>query len=447
MHKKVRSSKSPQVRLPDRTPNLYEERQVTSHWLPVKHRQFDQQERLSHTSNAGVDFPISTWGEELAPPVLSKSSDSVAVIDQWTAEVHGSSPEIGVWNGNALDLSHLKEMPIFSIVVDVSLSEKSTDILTWIQHRYGKLRKGLLKMNVRLWLFSLPDDFAPSSSPLSVSVRFLEVSLHEERKFDSLMLRLPEHLQGLQLAEICERRSALSLASHLPRFTELRFLDFEACAFDLADQPEAVYSLGFALSQLSMLERLSLAHNCITGCLADLLSPLQHGLKMLDLSSCYLNDDDLAYLGESFHRPTLRSLSLASNELGTHWNRLQTLVVQLGGYGSSLRILDLSSNEFVESQMAFLCRTMLGPLASLALLDLSWHELPLASVTDIVELLASKTNLRTFCLSTPTDMDECGYGQADSWQSFVDFFRALTTKHREGAYPAKSPLTLHWCLM
>lgn len=272
------------------------------------------------------------------------------------------------------------------------------------------------------------------------------MSLHEERKFDALVSRLPEHIQGLQLSEICERRSALTLAAQLARFDSVRFLDFGACAFDLADQPEAVNSLAFALSQLPRLERLSLAHNCLTGCLAELLSSVQHGLKLLDLSSCYLNDDDLAYLGESSHRTTLRSLSLASNELGTHWDRLQLLITQLGGSGSSLRILDLSSNEFAESQLIAISRSMLGPLCSLSLLDLSWHELPMTSLVSIVELLASKTGLRTFCLSTPTDMQESGYGHPDSWQNFVDFFRDLTTKLRGVGY-ARFPLTLHWCLM
>ena len=272
------------------------------------------------------------------------------------------------------------------------------------------------------------------------------MSLHEERKFDALVARLPEHIHGLQLSEICERRSALTLAMQLSRFYNVRFLDFGACAFDLADQPEAVSSLAFALSQLPRLERLSLAHNCLTGFLAELLSPLQHGLKLLDLSSCYLNDDDLAYLSESSHRTTLRSLSLASNELGTHWDRLQSLMIQLGGSGSSLRILDLSSNEFVESQLMAISRAMLGPLCSLSLLDLSWHELPLSSLIAIVELLASKTTLRTFCLSTPTDMQESGYDQPESWQQFVDFFSGLTTKNRETGY-GRSPLNLHWCLM
>jgi hypothetical protein len=71
--------------------------------------------------------------------------------------------------------------------------------------------------------------------------------------------------------------------------------------------------------------------------------------------------------------------------------------------------------------------------------------LPLSQLVYIIELLAEKTLLRTFCLSTPVDMAECGYDQPESWQMFVDFTTALTTKHR--SRHGRSPLTLHWCLM
>ena len=289
------------------------------------------------------------------------------------------------------------------------------------------------------------DEFAPSPSPVSVTVRFLEVNLHEERKLEALMDRLPENIIGLKLIEICERRSALTLASQLDRFSSVRYLDLGSCAFDLADHPQAVESMSFALGQLPRLERLSLAHNRLTDCLASLLTPLQRGLELLDLSSCSLSGaTDLVYLGNSSHRTTLRSLSLASNELGSHWEQLLHLMDRLGN-GTSLRILDLSSNDFVEQQLTILSRATLGSLSALSLLDLSWHELSLSSLVSIVELLASKTNLRTFCLSTPIDMVESGYDQPDSWQGFVNFTEALTAKHREEQL--RPSLTLHWCLM
>jgi hypothetical protein len=72
--------------------------------------------------------------------------------------------------------------------------------------------------------------------------------LHEERKLDALMDQLPEHFIGLKFIEICERRSALTLASHMGHFTSVRCLDLGSCAFDLTDHPQAVELMAFALS-------------------------------------------------------------------------------------------------------------------------------------------------------------------------------------------------------
>jgi len=355
---------------------------------------------------------INLWTANIAPNVHS----SAKVV---------SEAEIGVWNGNALDLSHLTEMPLFSVMIDASISEKSWDILMWIRQRY--------------------DDFLPSPSPVTLQIRFLEVSLYEEHKFRTIISRLPENIQALQLAEIFEKRSAETLASYLPRFQAVRFLDFGSCAFDLADDPRLVDTVAVALGQLPRLQRISLAHNSLTSRLGRLLSQLPHGLVLLDVSYCSLNEDDLLYLGDSIHCHSLHSLNLGSNELGLHWHLMLPLLDKLGS-SSNLRILDLSSNEFVESQFVTLCRMSMVSLPSLSLLDLSWHELTLATMIDIIELLSSKSTLRTFCLSTPVDMAEAGYDQPESWQSFVSFTYQLTEKYRLTG-SNRYPLSLHWCLM
>jgi len=357
------------------------------------------------------DFEISTFDPNQLNSWPQKSNKEV---------VASSEAEIGVWNGNALDLSHLTEMPLFTVIIDASISEKSWDILVWIRQRY--------------------DDFLPSPSPVTIHIRFLEVSLFEEHKLGNIISRLPENIQGLHLAEIFENRSAQTLASYLPRFQTVRFLDLGSCAFDLGDQPRSLANIATALAQLPRLQRLSLAHNSINGCLSRLLSEFQHGLTLLDLSYCCLNEEDLLFLGDSIHWHSLHSLNLGSNELGLHWHLILPLLDKLG---SNLRILDLSSNEFVESQFVALCRMSMVSLSSLSLLDLSWHELTLSTMVHIIELLSSKSSLRTFCLSTPTDMADAGYDQPESWQSFVDFINQLTVKHRSGRYP----LSLHWCLM
>lgn len=269
--------------------------------------------------------------------------------------------------------------------------------------------------------------------------------MHEERKLESLMDRLPAAFIGIKFSEICENRSAVALASHIPRFTSIRFLDLGSCAFDLADHPYAVELMAFALSQLPFLERLSLAHNRLTDCLASLLSPIQQGLHLLDLSSCSLSNSDLAYLGESSHRKTLRALSLAANELACHWEQIEPFIGKLGCGATNLRILDISSNDFLETQLTVLSRIILVSLPGLSLLDLSWHELSLTCMVSMVELLASKTNLRTLCLSTPIDMAECGYDQPERWQVFVKYIDEIAFKHREKQL--KPILHFHWCLI
>uniref|UniRef100_A0A0P6EMT9 Leucine-rich repeat-containing protein 14 n=1 Tax=Daphnia magna TaxID=35525 RepID=A0A0P6EMT9_9CRUS len=428
LHKKIQSSKKLAMKHKNswtakRPLVTLEVKDVFDYWEPDAISSLHSCEPTFENSN----FDISTWDMNAEVSAWSAAQSSLASVDKNCDEAYcqqGKSPEIGVWNGNALDFNHLTDMPFFNITIDASISEKSNDILSWIQQRY--------------------DEFAPSSSPVSVTFRFLEINLHEERKLEALMDQVPEHVIGLKFVEICERRSVLTLSSHIDHFSSVSYLDLGSCAFNLADHSQAVESMSVAFSHLRCLERLSLAHNQIAGCLADLLIPLQHGLELLDLTSCRLNDDDLSYLGESAHCRTLRSLSLAANELGLQWGKVIPLLDQIGKR-SSLQILDLSSNDFVESQLLVLSRTTLGPLSSLALFDLSWHELSLASLISIVELLASKTNLRTFCLSTPIDMLENGYDHSDSWQRFVNLTEALTAKHREGNL--RPSLTLHWCLM
>ena len=370
--------------------------------------------------NVFSSFEISTFD----PNQIDSWSPNITPVSHFNTKI-ASETEIGVWNGNALDLSHLTEMPLFTVIVDASISEKSSDILMWIRQRY--------------------DDFLPSPSPVTIKIRFLEVSLHEEHQFRTIISRLPENIQALQLAEIFEKRSAETLASYLPRFQAVRFLDFGSCAFDLTDDPRLVDTIAAALGQLPQLQRLSLAHNSMTSYLGQFLSQLSHGLALLDVSCCGLNEDDLLYLGDSIHCLSLHSLNLGSNELGSYWHLLLPLLDKLGS-SSNLRFLDLSSNEFVESQFVTLCRKSLVSLPSLSLLDLSWHELTLATMIEMIELLSSKSRLRTFCLSTPIDMAEAGYDQPESWQSFVDFTYQLTEKYRP-ASSGRYPLSLHWCLM
>lgn len=150
MHKKKgRTKNKPQVRsspIPDPSPTDYE--RVVSHWLPVKEPQqtIMEQKKEEKVTADETKFEISTWGDELANSstwggefVCTSTTNGCDQPSETVSSFQNgnNSPEIGVWNGNALDLSHLDEMPIFRINIDAAISEKSADILTWIQHRYG----------------------------------------------------------------------------------------------------------------------------------------------------------------------------------------------------------------------------------------------------------------------------------------------------------------------
>jgi hypothetical protein len=126
LHKKVRA-KQLQLMVRQQQQQQYT---TTSHWDSNPEtigywspEQFQHPEVAAEIREVEPTFEISTWGKE--------------ELKITPTEALSKSPEIGVWNGNAIDLSHLTEMPIFTIIIDTCISEKSTDILTWIQQRYG----------------------------------------------------------------------------------------------------------------------------------------------------------------------------------------------------------------------------------------------------------------------------------------------------------------------
>lgn len=103
---------------------------VIDEWQPVEH----VTSISSVTTTNESTFEISTWREEEISG--TKASLDRTLSNSCRSDEERKSPEIGVWNGNVLDFSHLTEMPSFNITIDASVSEKSNDILTWIQQRY-----------------------------------------------------------------------------------------------------------------------------------------------------------------------------------------------------------------------------------------------------------------------------------------------------------------------
>lgn len=130
LHKKVRAKQQPK---PICTPQQHSmDHQAIDYWLPEPSNANSHPVELKEEAT----FEISTWGGEEIQQASSSSATWNLEPPLATSSVSEAS-EIGVWNGNAIDLSHLTEMPIFAIIIDTSISEKSSDILTWIQQRYG----------------------------------------------------------------------------------------------------------------------------------------------------------------------------------------------------------------------------------------------------------------------------------------------------------------------
>lgn len=145
MHKKMRLCKQQTVK---QNRNLSCNRQspnsslktnddvIIDYWEPPASPIIDTVDVTSVTSESST-FEISTWGDEISSTLPDAEPERLVDISQcndvWQGE---KNPEIGVWNGNALDFSHLTEMPLFNITIDASISEKSNDILSWIQQRY-----------------------------------------------------------------------------------------------------------------------------------------------------------------------------------------------------------------------------------------------------------------------------------------------------------------------
>jgi hypothetical protein len=145
LHKKMRSCKKLAMKQKNsaasaakRLPDTWEANDVIDYWQPELGNISDAAAVDGASGTFESTFEISTWSEET--PVVSATQPSVNSGSNkcddayWQGEK--STPEIGVWNGNALDFSHLINMPFFNITIDASISEKSNDILSWIHQRY-----------------------------------------------------------------------------------------------------------------------------------------------------------------------------------------------------------------------------------------------------------------------------------------------------------------------
>ena len=145
LHKKMRNCKKLAMKQKNsaasaaKRPDTWETNDVIDYWQPETANNSGAAAAVDGaTGTCESMFEISTWSEE--SPVMSATQPPVSSVSNKCDDVYcqgeKNPPEIGVWNGNELDFSHLIDMPFFNITIDASISEKSNDILSWIHQRY-----------------------------------------------------------------------------------------------------------------------------------------------------------------------------------------------------------------------------------------------------------------------------------------------------------------------
>ncbi|XP_061446425.1 leucine-rich repeat-containing protein 14B [Rhineura floridana] len=102
-------------------------------------------------------------------------------------------------------------------------------------------------------------------------------------------------------------------------FPQLTSLTLPARTFDVRrftpENEATLERIGEKLSQMTQLTELSLAFSTLTGRIRKLLSPLKSPLKVLDVSNCYLNHADMAYLANSLHSSHLEVLDISGHDV------------------------------------------------------------------------------------------------------------------------------------
>ncbi|XP_030840803.1 uncharacterized protein LOC105443597 [Strongylocentrotus purpuratus] len=118
----------------------------------------------------------------------------------------------------------------------------------------------------------------------------------------------------------------LDLIQQFPALTTL-CLRYNTLNFTNEHGDSAVKELASTLRRLPHLRYLNLSANRITRKLAEILSPMEQSLSLLDATCCMLSKEDIEYLSGSHHTRGLQHLLLRDNyDFGRNWEAAERLI-------------------------------------------------------------------------------------------------------------------------
>ncbi|XP_014748774.1 PREDICTED: leucine-rich repeat-containing protein 14-like, partial [Sturnus vulgaris] len=191
---------------------------------------------------------------------------------------------------------------------------------------------------------------------------------------------------------------------HLSRFPELRSLRLGNSSVYLRDlTPLLANRIPCVSRQLGMLpnlRELDLGYLRFSGNLRHILGDLQAPLESLELASCSLVPDDLAFLSQSIHAPALKRLGLSGHDFSQ--GLLEPLRLLLEETSASLLYLDLLGCGMADSHLEALLPT-LRRCSRLRYLSLHGNSLSMAALKGLLQKTLELPDLKLVVYPRPMD--------------------------------------------
>ncbi|KAL4217710.1 negative regulation of toll-like receptor signaling pathway [Mactra antiquata] len=246
-------------------------------------------------------------------------------------------------------------------------------------------------------------------TPLFVTVTNLTIDpvMSNNNLIDFLVLKVQdkESLKGLCFPRL-EEDMLLGIQNDLTNFTNLHSLDLQNCELYLKEGKtrnctKTRKTLCDLLSSFNHLQRLDISRIYLYGCLGEILDALRKPLVYLGVRFCDLKKDDIDSLVSSKHSSSLRELNLSGickwelfNDKDLPINLLKALQ-----HFPNISVLDISDNNFLDSDTEELCEILSHKLPRLRGLDISENLLKWENLLKLVKACCSVSTMQLIKLT------------------------------------------------